>query len=596
MNPPSKGHGLSQPFKTQATMLANNLPPSSEQVLATIILCLILSWGAQFLYTNRSLRPYIFHAYARVKLIYCLFLDYSGFTSLFTMRAQSSQPHPPGLRNLTYACYQNSTVQALCALECVLPFYKSIRTHNAKCVANSLLDVHQHLNTLQVGRSSTLPDGLRKIMTTVQQQDASEFFSLLHSLIEDQFFTYVRACPAELGLPPSVEADVINQRAKEILKTFQNPFESKIGQSVSCSVCQYSEGVTVTQTPLINLQLTDGPQSFYDQLHLFDLIKDYIRPEAIEGVECGKCTALRLKEQYEWVSNGFMEGDALAARAKAEALRRLAIVTEALAKNDYDNLQKDLELTNSMVVRQTKIKQFPFWEPAKALVFHINRSIYDPVYDQELKNMTPLHYNLFMDLPSFSEHDSNQEQPIPEQETTEPSFYRYILRAVVEHRGNTHSDGHYVCYRSCATPAESPLGKDATTNRIPGWFFMSDEYVIPISEESERDVFKAQPFMLYYERLSDDEFWLEWARRRALPDDEPLEISIEDLTKDSPPTQKRKIPLEPDDAESDGSRATKIRCTTLSDSSENLSPTYESDEAGSWYHWRNAESSHSSSS
>lgn len=62
--------------------------------------------------------------------------------------------------------------------------------------------------------------------------------------------------------------------------------------------------------------------------------------------------------------------------------------------------------------------------------------------------------------------------------------HRYILRAVVEHRGPVDS-GHFVCYRR--------------SNRPGQWLYTSDTTVESVSLA---EVLFASPYLLFYERVN----------------------------------------------------------------------------------------------
>lgn len=75
------------------------------------------------------------------------------------------------------------------------------------------------------------------------------------------------------------------------------------------------------------------------------------------------------------------------------------------------------------------------------------------------------------------------DQNVLEQSSTSGK-HRYILKAVVEHRGNADA-GHFVCYRRGNRPGQ--------------WLYASDTTV---EYTSLTDVLCASPYLLFYERTN----------------------------------------------------------------------------------------------
>lgn len=88
-----------------------------------------------------------------------------------------------------------------------------------------------------------------------------------------------------------------------------------------------------------------------------------------------------------------------------------------------------------------------------------------------------------------------------------PSRYQYLLSSVIVHLGNS-SSGHFICYRrksssSSLSPPPSHQSSPSSsssfsTTSSSKWYLTSD---ISVREVSEKEVFSASAYMLFYERV-----------------------------------------------------------------------------------------------
>ena len=395
-----------------------------------------------------------------------------------------TQPGPPGLGNEDSSCYQNSTLQSLASLPAFRQYLDESsrlarRLHVPAPIHDAMarfLDILSDTTKLQ-GYYWTPPS--LKIMDSVEQQDAQEyFFELVNKLeMEDQGSTQRSRTVSRSGLESPAHASPIegssllgrlsldsestsegntesspstsdpSKNGKKFLTPNSSvsnddekfleslpctPLSGKTGQKLECHTCRSSEGLSTTPFTCLTLNLGQrGPCS------LEDLIDDFTATEDIEGVECTVCT-------------------------KAQA---------GNAQEADDDGPSPTKRPKPTPVKRTKGKQTTITCLPKDLVININRSIFDS-YGDQLKNRSGVKFPARLPFISkwcpYLEDDTANATPV------------YELKCVVTHHGH-HHDGHYVAW----------------AKRDKNWYCFNDTYV---DLEDEDSVLKqSHVFMLYYE-------------------------------------------------------------------------------------------------
>lgn len=485
--------------------------------LSTILLALAVPYIFRLASANHTLRTYISRAIVHAKIM-TRFLSPRPVYNPWGLPSRYSNVHgcPTGLENVDFSCYQNSIIQGLSSLESVPPFLQRVQTDDNESTAFHLRNIHGRLNSTS-SEWTRLPPKL-KSMDTLTQQDAQEYYSRVMESLDKEYIEYVKRNESQYGLSGLEEGKSRVQRLKELKDATMNPLEGIMAQRVGCLDCGYSSGLTLTPSNVITVQLPPfrGP---YD---VCDLLYKCMEPEFIEGVECGKCSLLAYKSKVE-AALPKMNGPGRPAYAE-----RLTRLLQALTEEDFsdDTLLKKCLIPKPLFVSTTKSKQTLFARLPKALVLHINRSIFNPMTGQDFKNNCDVVYSTILDLRGFcvDATGSSTSNPLSDPSVSmldqvgeETPSCKYKLRAVVEHLG-THNDGHYICYRSCTYPIsdEGDVGK-----KIEGWFEMNDEIVSPCEEYQVLS--RGQAFMLFYEMIDEDEFIFEAAWRTPLPQPAPDE-------------------------------------------------------------------------
>ncbi|KAE8356727.1 hypothetical protein BDV28DRAFT_64977 [Aspergillus coremiiformis] len=467
-----------------------------------------------------------------------------SFSGLGNTLLGNKENLPPGLGNWDNSCYQNSIIQGLASLESLAVFLgRNIDLFGAKgtfSTHHALKGIIEGLNSADnYGQRLWTPPDL-KSMSSWQQQDAQEYFSKVVDQVDYEIQQATRKQTRNLGLKVaspqenvigagfSQETDSetpVGARIAEI-RSLGNPLEGLLAQRVGCMQCGWTEGLSLIPFNCLTVPLGAG----YEH-DVRECLQDYMDLEPIEGVECGKCTLLRAREQLQNLLKQIEEDKSLSNTPdspsvsdalKNSAQERLKAVEEALEEEDFaeKTLSKKCNIPSKNRVSATKSRQAVIARPPACLVVHINRSLFDEMTGMLRKNYAALKFPKVLDLSEWclgatSADQTGQGREAWDMDPRESMLTQaakvadaqgqfYELRAVITHYGR-HENGHYICYRkysSEAFPADVPEsvieadGEKQTTER---WFRLSDEDVQMVSESNV--MAQGGAFMLFYEAM-----------------------------------------------------------------------------------------------
>ncbi|KAL4722731.1 ubiquitin-specific protease ubp1 [Fusarium chlamydosporum] len=469
--------------------------------------------------------------------------------SVLGLKGESSCP--PGLGNMDNSCYQNSILQGLSSLK-PLPEYLSAYLEASDDSGDQ--DVAQTLRTLitdlndgsNYGRTLWTP-GVLKSMSTWTQQDAQEYYSKILDDIDKSVAKAIKSAqPQHPGFAAKIDKDdaaasehsddsgyqsIINSPETKLPR---NPLEGMLAQRVACVQCGHSDGLSMI--PFTCLTLSLGLNK--NQHDLYERLDAYSKVEAIENVECTKCTLIKTQQQLSAMSKKMQDSGSAANEKLAEHLnQRLEAVELALEEDDFDDktLTEKCKISAQNKVSSTKTKQIVISRPPKSLAIHMQRSVFDPSTFNMMKNSAPVDFPMTLDLApwclgSTGSNPLDEKSKLEEEWVTDPRKSMvagdqgssklagpiYELRAVVTHYGR-HENGHYICYRKY--PRRSPPTKTveddepddkADTKSEPiadekeaddpemDWWRLSDHNVSQVSEDT---VLNLSPgvFMLFYD-------------------------------------------------------------------------------------------------
>ncbi|OSS44868.1 hypothetical protein B5807_10624 [Epicoccum nigrum] len=465
---------------------------------------------------------------------------------------------PPGLGNFDNSCYQNSVIQGLAALPSLRNYLEMTTAEHESFTEDTtngaLLQMISQLNDPEKRGQNFWVRGKLKSMSTFTQQDAQEYYSRILDELDKEV---KKATASDKGEDDKKAPDEKSGPSTEHSNTTPIPLEGSLAQRVGCTTCGYSEGLSLIPFNCITVSLGRN-RAGYD---IHDLLDEHTDLEYIEGVECSKCTLLKLKKTI-----------APLAEAKGPDSpfgQRLKLVQEALDDEDLRDttLTKTLNIPKKNWVKSEKSKQVVVARAPKSLVLHINRSIFDETTFAQYKNNAGVSYPSTLDLGKWclGAKPSGSQKPDLDPKTEEwprdprksmlggaveedatPSPFQYRLRAAVTHFG-THGYGHYVCYRPHARPVpkateeakeesdaaegmhisnedtedataeEQSQAQDEEAKEVKDeeaeaeadaplggeqWWRFSDDTVYAVSED---EAHQGNVFMLFYERIDPDE-------------------------------------------------------------------------------------------
>ncbi|OBS21901.1 hypothetical protein FPOA_08238 [Fusarium poae] len=444
--------------------------------------------------------------------------------SVLGLKGESSSP--PGLGNMDNSCYQNSILQGLSSLK-PLPEYLSAYLEASDDSGDQ--DVAQTLRTLindlndgtNYGRTLWTP-GVLKSMSTWTQQDAQEYYSKILDDVDKSVAKAVKSVqPQHPGLAVKMDKDDTTASEHSDDSGYQsivhspetnlphNPLEGMLAQRVACVQCGHSDGLSMI--PFTCLTLSLGLNK--NQHDLYERLDAYSKVEAIENVECTKCTLIRTQQQLSAMANKMQASGSPNEKVVEHLNQRLEAVELALEEDDFDDktLTEKCKISAQNKVSSTKTKQIVVSRPPKSLAIHMQRSVFDPSTFNMMKNSAPVDFPMTLDLApwclgSTGSNPPNERLKLEEEWVTDPqksmvagdqgssklSGPIYELRAVVTHYGR-HENGHYICYRKY--PRRSPPTKAAEDDEPDSKAGTQSE---PSTNEKERD----EPEMDWW-RLSD---------------------------------------------------------------------------------------------
>lgn len=474
-------------------------------------------------------------------------------TAALNVARKGSPDQPPGLLNMDNSCFQNSILQGLASLRPFPGYLSAVSSAMTSADSFTISKLHKlvlDLNNLSNnGRTLGTPAVLKK-MNTWQQQDAQEYYSKLLDQISKEVAKSLKNpqnSPA-LELDWSRDDSDLSQHSDDSgyhsmesqskygqdIRVTRNPLEGLIAQRVACVSCGYCSGLDMIPFNCLTLNL--GKRMEHD---LYERLDAYTSLEAIQDVECTKCTLLNSRSGLQ----------ALAERANIPGLaERIQIIEEALEEEDFkDDTLKKCNIPRTQRKSSTKTKQTSIARPPQSLVFHINRSVFDERTGRLYKNGANVRFPMELDLGPWCvgsaagltgrDLSSDREEWITDprssmvaggERTSRITGPIYTLRAVVAHYGR-HENGHYVCFRkhpkSSSPPAAAPevggatdeppklasekdMSADAPSTPVTRgtleedleeeqWWSLSDEDVARVDEDTV--LAQGGVFMLFYD-------------------------------------------------------------------------------------------------
>ncbi|EHK26166.1 uncharacterized protein TRIVIDRAFT_188545 [Trichoderma virens Gv29-8] len=499
--------------------------------------------------------------------------------SVLGLKIESDRP--AGLGNRDNSCYQNSVLQGLASLHSMPDYLAAClrgvdETGHAADdnVAHTLRMLIADLNDVSNNGKTLWTPSLLKSMNTWTQQDAQEYYSKVLDDVEKGAALVAKKLSSDklMGLEtgeynsadegsPSEHSDDSGYQSQssssrtDSKRIVRNPLEGLLAQRVACVQCGHSDGLSMIPFNCLTLSLG------LDKNHhdLYERLDSYSKVEAIEGVECPKCTLLKAQRLLTKLVERLQSGGSTKEQL-AEPLRRLEAVQTALEEDEFDEetIKDRCKISAQGRVSVTKTKQMVIARPPQSLAIHVNRSVFDPSTFNMIKNSAPVSFPMTLDLGPWCLGSAEPVKPVNEKATEDKDDKDgeeqwqldpmssmvagdlgesrltgpiYELRAAVTHYGR-HENGHYICYRKYPPlrpesvdgadnkeadspeavadsvtddkPADPNADADETTEKNTSqadrdsWWRLSDHNVSQVNEET---VMSLSPgvFMLFYD-------------------------------------------------------------------------------------------------
>lgn len=415
----------------------------------------------------------------------------------------AAKDQPAGLGNLDNSCYQNSILQGLASLDHFAPYLEGSlrgRPRGLK-TARTLRDLIAQLRDVEYNGRTLWTPGVLKNMCSFMQQDAQEYYSKLLDEIDNEVSKAGARSPASstesvdslddtsLHSDDSGYSSSPSLASKIAATPPQNPLEGLLAQRVACVRCGFSEGLSLIPFNCLTINLGLGTPGH----DLYERLDAYTDLEAIDGVECPRCTLLKLQHLLRTLADRFKQSGG-AEDHLSRVQDRLAAVDEALEDEVFDDetTRGKCGVKPENRVSVLKTKQAVVARPPRSLAVHVNRSVFDERTGMLYKNPAAVRFPTTLDLgPWCLGSRGAPGQGIPpggaagegkggdvvggeemwglgprtsmvagEKGRSLVSGPVYELRAVVAHYGH-HNNGHYICYRKHAASGPPPALDEA---------------------------------------------------------------------------------------------------------------------------------------
>ena len=304
----------------------------------------------------------------------------------------------------------------------------------------------------------------------------------------------------------------MNLSASFKLTNGSGPFDGLIMNLVECLVCGYA-GKLVGE-PFNSLALSIGQQAQQQsdaEVDVLYMLRDYLKPEVLEGYKCVKCRVRATLASTEGVDHDVLVKLRTLnshGRFEDEDFKKIFVNNVNIDKLLVGDVSKKLAHKRMFITRFPKImclvvERYYFNERGHMIKSDIG---IDLANAREIF-LSPMQFQVV--APQQNDSSAPPEELTPDvmaklkeaftrsqsQRNIVHKEYHYELECVVVHLGRTHEFGHFVAYRrSTNLTADHGL--------VETWYEISDDYVAPISFASLCQQCSKCVYMLFYQQVN----------------------------------------------------------------------------------------------
>lgn len=195
-----------------------------------------------------------------------------------------------------------------------------------------------------------------------------------------------------------IDPNLVDSHNKVFKYNLLTPVDGLTAERIGCIRCGEMGGIRYNLFSGLSLNL---PTDNYTALKLSELLKNWIEPEIIEGVDCNRCALNHALEYQKAQLSDLKAQEPPNQKLISLFEQRIEEISKELTKTIInDDVLKKL-LTKNMVTKSSKSKQILISRPPPLLAMHINRSVFDPQTYRVRKNNARVLFPLKFDLDEF---------------------------------------------------------------------------------------------------------------------------------------------------------------------------------------------------